>query len=262
VTEPAVFLRVEGGVARLTLNRPDAGNAMDPSLVAGLRVCASELERRDDVRVVVVDAVGKAFCVGGDLRYFASKGDDVGAAVLGLATELHAALAALVQLEAPVVAAVNGVVAGGGLSLVCTADLVFAAASATFTCAYTAVGLSPDGGSTWLLPRILGTRRAAELMLLNDRLNAHAALEAGLVTRVVADEDLEAEVEQMARTLAAGPTRAYGAVKRLLAASATATLEAQLADEAATIAALAASPDGREGVAAFLAKRPSAFEGR
>jgi 2-(1,2-epoxy-1,2-dihydrophenyl)acetyl-CoA isomerase len=128
--------------------------------------------------------------------------------------------------------------------------------------AYTAAGLSPDGGSTWYLPRIVGVRRAAELMLLNDRLDAQAAAALGIVTRVVADEDLEREVDLVARALATGPTRAYGAVKRLLRTSATSTLGAQLAEESATIAELAAAPDGREGVAAFLAKRAPVFTGR
>jgi 2-(1,2-epoxy-1,2-dihydrophenyl)acetyl-CoA isomerase len=262
MAEPAVLLRVEAGVARLVLNRPAAGNAMDPALVAGLRDCIAEVEQRDDVRVVVLAAEGKAFCLGGDLRYFAAQGDDIQEAVRGLATDLHRALASLVRLEAPVVAAVNGVAAGAGLSLVCAADIAVAAASATFTSAYTAVGLSPDGGATWLLPRIVGTRRAAELMLLNPRLDAKAAADAGIVTRVVPDDDLQSEVDQVASALSTGPTRAYGAVRRLLNASGTSTLEAQLADEAASIAELAAGHDGREGVAAFLAKRPPTFEGR
>jgi 2-(1,2-epoxy-1,2-dihydrophenyl)acetyl-CoA isomerase len=262
MSEPAVVVSVDGGVARLVLNRPATGNAMDPELVARLRDHADEINQRDDVRVVVLAAAGKAFCVGGDLRHFAAEGDAVEAAVRALATELHAALTSLIRAEAPLVAAVNGVAAGAGLSLVLAADIAVAAASATFTSAYTAVGLSPDGGATWLLPRIVGRRRATEMMLLNDRLDAQSAADAGIVTRVVPDGDLSSEVELIARALAAGPTRAYAAVKRLLSESAGATLETQLATEAATIAELAAGHDGREGVTAFLAKRPPAFEGR
>jgi 2-(1,2-epoxy-1,2-dihydrophenyl)acetyl-CoA isomerase len=262
MTDPPVLLTVDAGVARVVLNRPAAGNAMDPALVAGLRESMREIEQREDVRVVVLAAAGKAFCVGGDLRYFAAQGDGVEAAVRDLATDLHAALTSLVHIQVPVVAAVNGVAAGAGLSLVCAADLAVAGASATFTSAYTAIGLSPDGGATWLLPRIVGRRRATELMLLNDRLDAQRAADLGIVSRVVADEDLSAEVEKIAAALAAGPTRAYGAVKRLLTSSDSMSLETQLATEAATIAELAASRDGREGVAAFLAKRPPAFDGR
>jgi 2-(1,2-epoxy-1,2-dihydrophenyl)acetyl-CoA isomerase len=262
MSEPAVVLSVDAGVARLVLNRPATGNAMDPELVARLRHHADEIDQRDDVRVVVLAAAGKAFCVGGDLRHFAAHGDAVEVAVHTLATELHAALTSLIRAEAPVVAAVNGVAAGAGLSLVLAADIALAGASATFTSAYTAVGLSPDGGATWLLPRVVGRRRATEMMLLNDRLDAQSAADAGIVTRVVPDGDLSSEVEAIARTLADGPTRAYGAVKRLLSESAGASLETQLATEATTIAELAAGHDGREGVAAFLAKRPPAFEGR
>jgi 2-(1,2-epoxy-1,2-dihydrophenyl)acetyl-CoA isomerase len=260
--EPAVLLTVDAGLGRLVLNRPASGNAMDPGLVAELRERTTELAQRDDVRAVVLSARGKAFCVGGDLRHFASQGDDVRAAVTALAGDLHEALTTLVGLDAPVVAAVSGVAAGAGLSLVCIADVAIAGASAVLTSAYTAVGLSPDGGLTWFLPRIVGDRRAAELMLLNERLDAERAAALGIVNRVVADDQLESEVDRVARALAAGPTRSFGAVKRLLHTSGAATLRAQLADEAATIAELAASPDGRAGVAAFLDKRAPAFEGR
>jgi 2-(1,2-epoxy-1,2-dihydrophenyl)acetyl-CoA isomerase len=255
-------LTVEDGLARLVLNRPEAGNAIDGALVEALLDHARALAEGDDIRVVVLAAVGKAFCVGGDLKHFASAGDDVARTVRSLADPLHEALELLSGLDAPVVAAVNGVAAGAGMSLVCAADLAVAAESARFTMAYTAAGLSPDCGATWFLPRIVGMRRAAELMLLNERLDAQTAAALGIVTRVVPDEDLESEVDQLARALATGPTRAFGAVKRLLRSSATATLGAQLAEESAAIAELAAAPDGREGVAAFLAKRAPIFERR
>lgn len=262
MSDAAVSLTIEDGLARLVLNRPDAGNAMDTALVSALLGHARALGERDDVRVVVLAAAGRAFCVGGDLKHFASQGDDVARGVRAVADPLHEALELLSSLDAPVVAAVNGVAAGAGMSLVCAADLAIAGESARFTMAYTAAGLSPDCGATWYLPRIVGVRRAAELMLLNDRLDAQAAAALGIVTRVVPDEDLEREVDVVARALATGPTRAYGAVKRLLRTSASSTLGAQLAEESATIAGLAAAPDGREGVAAFLAKRAPAFEGR
>ena len=262
VPDAPVTLSVQNGLARLVLNRPDAGNAIDGALVSALLDHARALVERDDIRVVVLTGAGKAFCVGGDLKHFASAGDDVARAVRSVADPLHEALELLSALDAPVIAAVNGVAAGAGMSLVCAADLVLAGESARLTMAYTAAGLSPDCGATWFLPRIVGMRRAAELMLLNERLDARAAAKLGIVTRVVPDEDLESEVEVLAGKFLTGPTRAYGAVKRLLRASATATLEAQLAEESATIAALASAPDGREGVAAFLAKREPVFKGR
>jgi 2-(1,2-epoxy-1,2-dihydrophenyl)acetyl-CoA isomerase len=148
------------------------------------------------------------------------------------------------------------------MSLAIAADLVLAAESARFTLAYTAIGFSPDGGSSWTLPRLVGVCKAAELMLLNEPLTAAAARELGLVTRIVPDDALDAEAAALARRLADGPRHAYGAVKRLLRESATRGFAEQMDEEARTIAALAAAPDGREGVAAFLEKRKPAFGGR
>jgi 2-(1,2-epoxy-1,2-dihydrophenyl)acetyl-CoA isomerase len=254
-----VDLAVEGGVARLTLNRPDAGNALDPPTAAALAAHATELEARDDVRAVVLTGAGKAFCVGGDLRFMADAGDDAERAVRALATDFHAALESLARLDAPVITAVNGVAAGGGMSMAIAGDLVLAAESARFTMAYTAAGLAPDGGSTWLLPRLVGLRRATELMLLNERLSAAQALELGLVTRVVPDAELAAAAGELAAQLAAGATRAYGEVKRLLRTSATTSFSDQLVEEATTIGRCAGSPHGREGIAAFLEKRAPSF---
>ena len=252
-------LGVEGGVARLTLARPEAGNALDPALARALRDAAASLDSR--VRVVVLRAEGRAFCVGGDLAFMRDCGDDVAAGVHGLASDFHEALESLARLDAPVVCAVQGVAAGGGMSLAIAGDLVVAAESAWFTMAYTAAGLSPDGGSTWTLPRLVGWRRATELMLLNERLDAARALELGLVSRVVPDGELDAVVSELARTLAAGPTGAYGEVKRLVRASWAASFEDQLAAETEAISARAGSPDGREGIRAFLEKRAPSFGG-
>jgi 2-(1,2-epoxy-1,2-dihydrophenyl)acetyl-CoA isomerase len=247
-------------VARITLNRPDAGNALELELATALREAAEGLQG-SDVGAVILTGAGGAFCVGGDLKYM-READAVGDAVLRLATQFHGVLVALGALDAPVISAVRGAAAGGGMSLAIAADIVLAAESARFTMAYTAIGFSPDGGSSWTLPRLVGVRRAAELMLLNEPLPAAAARDLGLVTRVVPDDALEAEAAALARRLADGPTRAYGAVKRLLRESATRGFADQMDEEARTIAALAAAPDGREGVAAFLEKRKPAFGGR
>ena len=247
-------------VARITLNRPEAGNALDLELATALREAAEGL-RGSDVGAVILTGAGGAFCVGGDLNHM-READAVGDAVLRLATQFHAVLGAFGALDAPVISAVRGAAAGGGMSLAIAADIVLAAESARFTMAYTAIGFSPDGGSSWTLPRLVGARRAAELMLLNEPLPAAAARGLGLVTRVVPDDALEAEAAALARRLADGPTGAYGAVKRLLRESATRGFAEQMDEEARTIAALAAAPDGREGVAAFLEKRTLAFGGR
>jgi 2-(1,2-epoxy-1,2-dihydrophenyl)acetyl-CoA isomerase len=253
----SVDVQVSDRVARLTLNSPDTGNALNLEMATSLAQAAQGL-RGSDVGAVILSGAGKAFCVGGDLNYMRDA-DEVGDAVLRLATQFHAGLEALTALDAPVITAVRGAAAGGGMSLAIAGDIVLAADSARFTMAYTAIGFSPDGGSSWTLPRLVGLRRATELMLLNERLDAARAQELGLVTRVVGDDALDSTAEELARRLADGPTAAHGAVKRLLRETATREFSAQLGEEARTIAALAASSDGREGVAAFLDKRAPHF---
>jgi 2-(1,2-epoxy-1,2-dihydrophenyl)acetyl-CoA isomerase len=253
-----IELTIDGAVATVTLSRPVAGNAIDRPFVAQLRAHAESLHDRADVRVVVLRSEGRNFCVGGDLQYFAGI-DDIESEMLGLATDFHAGIDALRALDAPVVAGVQGAAAGGGLALACACDIVLAAESARFTMAYTAAGLSVDGGSSWFLPRLVGWRIATELILTNRVLSAAEAAAAGIVTTVVADEALPSELEVMAARLATGPTRAFGSVKRLLQSSATASLQEQLDAEAREIAANAARVDGREGVSAFLARRAPVF---
>lgn len=254
-----IQLSVEDGVATLTLTRPDAGNPINRSFVSQLRDHSESLHRRDDVRVVVLRSTGRNFCVGGDLMYFSGLAD-IEPEILALATDFHAGIYALRELDAPVLAGVQGTAAGGGLSLVCACDLVLAAESARFTMAYTGAGLSPDGGSSWFLPRIVGWRLATDLLLTNRVLSAAEAAAAGLVTRVVSDDSLGTQVDATAERLGSGPTRAFGSVKRLLRTSATASLREQLDAEGREVAANAAGRDGREGVRAFLARRAPVFE--
>jgi 2-(1,2-epoxy-1,2-dihydrophenyl)acetyl-CoA isomerase len=165
-------------------------------------------------------------------------------------------------MNAPVVAAVNGMAAGAGFSLVAACDLAIAAESSRYTSAYTAAALSPDGSSTYFVPRLVGTRRAVELMLTNRRLSAAEALEWGLVNKVVPDAELTEESMELARKLAHGPSVAYGQVKALLHNSFTGTLETQMELESRGIAAMTHTHDGIEGVAAFSEKRPPVYEGR
>lgn len=247
-----VSVEVADRVARLTLNRPEAGNALNIELANELAAAAEGLHG-SDIGAVILTGAGKAFCVGGDLKWMYDQGDAVRDAVLRLATRFHDGIEALATLDAPVISAVRGAAAGGGMSLAIAADIVVAAESARFTMAYTAIGFSPDGGSSWTLPRLVGLRKAAELMLFNERLEPEAARALGLVNRVVSDEALDAEVDALARQFADGPTAALGAVKRLLREPRT--FHEQLAEEARTIAELSGSPTGREGVTAFLEKR-------
>lgn len=249
------------GLARLTLARPDHGNAIDLQLAKDLNavLTAWSLDRR--VRAVLLTGEGPSFCVGGDLKDFAGHDDDRPLHLADITTYLHAAMSRLMRLDAPVVAAVQGNAAGAGMSLAAAADLVLAGASSRFVMAYTAIGLTPDGSGTWSLPRLVGLRRALELTLTNRRLGAEEAVALGIATRVVADDALADEALALGRSLAAGPTGALGAAKRLLRESVGRDLEAQLAVETESLAAAAGSADSREGIAAFLAKRPPEFRG-
>jgi 2-(1,2-epoxy-1,2-dihydrophenyl)acetyl-CoA isomerase len=257
-----IRFEVADGVATLTLDRPDAANAMSARMMTELLDAAVACDEEPSIRAVVVTASGtQAFSAGGDLAGFSALGPALPAGLKKMTTELHAALSRLARMDAPVVTAVNGVAAGGGFSLAVAGDLVLAAASARFTLAYTRAGLTPDGSATWTLPRLVGLRRAQELMITNRVLSAEEALDWGLVTRVVPDDDLQAEAGELAASLAAGPTRSYGSVKRLLLLSEGNALETQMEHEARAIADAARSADGREGIAAFLAKRPAKFTG-
>lgn len=257
----AIQFDVRDAVAHITLNRPKAGNALNLELVEELLDASQRCRDEPGVRAVLLSGAGRMFCAGGDLRAFANAPDGAPAFIEKLAGTLHRTLAVLVSIDAPVVAAINGMAAGAGMSIACHADLALAAESARFTMAYTAAGLAPDGGSSYFLPRVVGYRRATELMLTNRQLSANEAFEWGLVNRVVPDAALMTEAETLARALAEGPTRAYGAVKRLLLSGATSDLVPQLDLETRTIVRMAGTSDGSEGIHAFLEKRAPRFSG-
>ena len=252
-------LSVDAGVATITLNRPDAGNAIDLAVAQGLCDVATECTERRDVRAILLRGAGRNFCVGGDLKSFAPHGSAMGRHLKDVTTALHPAISRLARADAPVIAEVNGSAAGAGFSLVCSADLVVAAASARFLMAYTKIGLSPDGSSTWFLPRLVGARRAAELTLTNRMLSAAEALECGIVTRIVGDDELATEAAALARAIADGPREGHAASKRLLRNSLDNTLETQMELETLALSECANSADGQEGIAAFLDKRAPNF---
>ena len=249
------------GVAYITLNREDAANAINLQMGRDLMLAALRCDEDPGVRAVLIRAQGKIFCAGGDLGSFSSAGEGMPRLLKELTTYLHAAISRFARMSAPVVAAVHGSAAGAGFSLACASDLLVCAESAKFTLAYTRVGLTPDGSSTYYLPRLIGTRRALELMLTNRVLSSQEALAWGLVNRVVADDQLAQESEGLARQLATGPTLAFGAVKQLLLSSANESLETQMEHEARAIADAARSSDAREGIEAFFAKRRPKFNG-
>ncbi|MSQ27505.1 MAG: enoyl-CoA hydratase [Dehalococcoidia bacterium] len=257
-----VIFENKSGVAYITINRPGAANTMDYTTAQELMQVALACDENPSVRAAVLTGAGSVFSAGGDLKSFAAQGAALPTHLKEVTTYLHAAISRLVRMRAPLIASVNGVAAGAGMALMMAADLAVAGESARFVMAYTRVGLTPDGSSTYFLPRLVGLRRALELSLTNRLLNAQEALQWGIINRIVPDAALADETEKLARELAAGPTLAFGATKELLHRSWTESLETQMELEARSIAAISRTDDTNEGIAAFIAKRPGIFSAR
>jgi 2-(1,2-epoxy-1,2-dihydrophenyl)acetyl-CoA isomerase len=253
-----ILFEVRDKVAHLTLNRPEAANSLNATVSAEMMEAVVRCEDDADIRALVVTGTGRFFCAGADLKGFYSAGSVLKSPV----SIFHAVISRLVRAELPVIAAVNGAAAGAGMGLACACDLVIGAESARFTMAYTKIGLSPDGTTTYFLPRRIGIGRALELVLLNRTLSAREALDWGIANRVVADEDLADEAHSIAAQLASGPTRAYGAAKRLMQSGFTESLETQIEMESRSVGSLARTQDAREAIAAFATKRAPVFAGR
>ena len=265
MTEAVVLTSTAEGVTTVTLNRPKALNALNSDMTLGLRDAVTAAELDGAVRCVVIRG-GEHFMAGGDIKSFHERlGARSGAATrLEFEVrihEVHAIIISLRRMAKPVIASVSGAAAGFGMSLMLACDLVLAADNAYFTLAYTRIGTSPDGGSTFSLPRIVGGKKAMEIALLADRFDAATAERLGLVNRVVPAATLEAETAKLARRLAAGPTAVYGRTKALLNASLGSSLESQLQREAESFAQSASEPDFAEGVRAFVEKRKARFRG-
>lgn len=250
VEQPVTYDEV-AGVARIELNRPAAANTITMGLAVALREAVERAAADADVRSVLLTGAGKRFCAGGDLGSFASA-DDPGGHLHAVATEADAAVRALEALEKPVVAAVHGAVAGAGLALMLAADLVVAHDDTKFVFAYPGVGLTPDCGVSWLLPRAVGQQRALAFALRNRPVTAATALEWGMVTEVT--DDAATTAVARAEELAAGPAYALGQARRLLRAGWVVERAESGADEAATIAAALVGEEGKRMVAAFLAR--------
>jgi 2-(1,2-epoxy-1,2-dihydrophenyl)acetyl-CoA isomerase len=261
MTEAPLLFELEGSIARLTMNRPSQGNAIDLAMARALLDAATRCAEEPAVRCVVLTGAGRLFCAGGDIGLFASAGAETGALLSELAGTLHQAILQLARMQKPLLVLVNGPAAGAGLSLALLGDVVLAGRAAHFTAAYGAIGLTPDGGMTWQLPRLVGLRKAQEIILTNRRIKAAEAETIGLVTRVVDDAALLDECAAVALSLARAPVAALGAARALLQESFAAGFEQQLAREAAAIAAAGAGAESREGIAAFLARRQPDFEG-
>ena len=249
----SVLFEVADGVATVTLNRPGASNAVDLGLTRALAAAVAAVAADDAARVLLLCGAGKRFCAGGDLGAM-DAAPDRGAFIRELAGAAHEVVRALDRLEKPVVAAVQGAAAGIGLSFVLGADLVVAGAGAKFVSAYTSVGLTPDGGQSWLLPRIVGARRAAEIVLLSEPLSAERALEYGIVSAVVEDGSELARARELAAALAARPAQALGPARRLLRDGMDRSLSDHLDAEAAAITAAASTEATGALIARFLGR--------
>ena len=258
----AIRLEVRDHVGWLTLARPENANTFDTQFVKDLCEAAVECATNDDVRAVVITGEGRFFSAGGDVKTMVESGDALPKMVLELTGPLHSAVARFAQMDAPVIAAVNGPAAGGGICLVAMCDMAIAARSAKFTVAFPGIGFSIDTGGSYFLPKVLGPRRALELMLTNRTIDAEEALAWGLVNRVVDDADLLREVGALAAKLAAGPSKAFGAIKRLVHTSFLEGMETHMEREAQVLSALTKGDDAREGVRAFVEKRKPRFTGK
>ncbi|MBA3055243.1 MAG: enoyl-CoA hydratase [Sphingomonadales bacterium] len=260
MSEPVLLSRA-GAVATITLHRPEAGNTINMALAEGLARVLDEIVDDPAVRCVVLTGEGRLFCGGGDISAFAAAGDSTPQLLRELADAFHASVLRMAKMAKPLVVLVNGPAAGAGMSLALLGDVVLAARSAHFTAAYGMVGLTPDGGMSWLLPRLVGLRHAQEMILTNRRVGAEEAAGIGLISRVVDDADLVAAGQELAAALAEAATGALGGARALLSVSLHNPLDVQLDLEALTISAAGATADSREGISAFLARRKPKFTG-
>lgn len=263
ISEGPVLLDVVDGVARVRLNRPDVSNSVDVPLLKALHEAVLRCHAEPSVAVVVLSGEGPNFCAGGDVKTFASKGEDLPEYLREATAWLQIATSALIQLKAPVVAAVHGFAAGGaGFGLVCASDIVIASESAKLFSGAVRVGMAPDAGTTVTLTQLVGLRRAMDLLLTNPTLTAADARELGIVSRVVPDADLAREVDAVAAMLAQSAPLALAATKRLVWGGLGASVEERLSEEARVVSELSGTEDSREGLAAVIERRAPRFTGR
>jgi 2-(1,2-epoxy-1,2-dihydrophenyl)acetyl-CoA isomerase len=258
--EAFAFECVEG-VARIRLARGDRGNPFDQTMTSELSLIASDCIRRPDVRAALIEAEGRFFSVGGDLGTLGASREVLTSFIETGTAGLHMGVSRIARMDAPVVAAVHALAAGGAVSLLAACDFVVAARSARFYAAYGGIGLAIDGGGSYFLPRRVGTRRAASFYLRNETWSAEQAYEYGLVTEVVDDDALQPTAERLAAELAAGPTRSFGEMKRLLLSTWDAPLEAQLEAEARAMARAVQTDDCWNAITSVARKATPTFRG-
>jgi 2-(1,2-epoxy-1,2-dihydrophenyl)acetyl-CoA isomerase len=255
-----ILASMEGQVLRLSLNRPDKFNSFNRAMALELQEHLDRAAKDENIRAVYLTGEGKAFCAGQDL---AEAMDEKGPGIKTIVEEhYNPIILKLRNLEKPVVCAVNGVAAGAGANIALACDVIIAGASASFIQAFSKIGLIPDSGGTYILPRIIGFQRAVALAMLGDKVTADHALQMGMVYRVVADNSLHADAMEVAQRLAGMPTVGLGLTKKLFNEGLHADLEAQLRSEGAEQVKAAQTYDYNEGVKAFLEKRKPVFKGK
>jgi 2-(1,2-epoxy-1,2-dihydrophenyl)acetyl-CoA isomerase len=259
--EPMIVVTRAGAVATVRLDDPGSLNALSVEMANQLRAALSDLAHDPSIRALVLTGTGRGFCAGGDVQSFYDNREDPADVMAEVIDGLHGAIEVLIDLPFPTVAAINGVVAGAGMGLAMATDLAIAVDDAIFTMAYTGIGVSPDGSSTYFLPRLVGTRVAMEMILTNRRVNAEEAVTLGLINRAVPADAFESEVAAMGEKLARGPTHAYVRSRHLLRSSLTNDPIAQMAAEGRGIMAAGETKDFYEGVSAFIEKRRPTFTG-
>lgn len=261
MSDIAPIHEVRDRIARVTLNRPDAGNAIDLSIARMLNKIAIRCQTDQALRCVVQTGAGKLFCAGGDVGAFANAGNRVDTLLAELAGTLQMALGRFAHMAKPSLVLVNGPAAAAGMSLAISGDVFLCCRSAHFTTAYGAIGLTPDAGMSWLLPRLVGLRRAQEIALTNRRIKADEAAEIGLVTCIVEDLDLAHEGDKVAHILSRSAVEAIGATCALLQKSFNTSFKTQLEREVRAMMSAGAGVESREGLAAYFEKRAPNFIG-
>jgi len=256
-----ILFEQQGAIGTLTFNRPHVYNAMNIDLIMALRDITATLMDSTTLRALIIKGAGKAFLAGGDVGLFHQRREVIADEVKPMGDALHAGIINIRNLPFPVIAQIHGAVAGAGLSVALACDFAIAAEGAQFSTAYARIGVSPDGGSTFFLPRMVGMRKATELVMLSDPVSAADACALGLVNRVVAADQLDAEVQMLAARLASGATQAFARAKRLITQSFSTPIQQHLDDEIALFAECARTDDFKEGVTAFVEKRKPDFKG-
>jgi 2-(1,2-epoxy-1,2-dihydrophenyl)acetyl-CoA isomerase len=258
----AFAFEIKDGVAHITMNQPERGNPFDRRFAEEFDWLATECGARTEVRAVLIDAKGRFFSVGGDLNALTRSRDELARFVSAATSNLHMGISRFARMNAPVVAAVHGMAAGGAVALIAGADFALAALDAKFYAAFAGIGIISDSGGSYFLPRRMGSRRAAQFLMLNETLSAEEAVATGLINRVVSADALADEAWTLARRLAQGPTLAYGEAKNLFLSSSIESLEAQLEHEARAMARVTRTDDAWNAMRAVLAKQKPIFDGR